>query len=76
MTPEERRAQYMRVYRATNSAVRELNAKAGAARNAARSRLVERHPEEFAELLDEERRRRGLPPVGVKRPGPKPATRV
>ena len=76
MTDQDRRAQYMRVYRATNPAARELNAKAGAARNAARGRLAERHPDEFAELLDEERQKRGLPPVGVKRPGPKAATRM
>lgn len=61
------RGQYMRVYRATNPEAADRIRKDNAARRAAQVRLAQMHPAEFEVLVNEERAKRGLPPLDVKR---------
>lgn len=58
-------AAYMRRWRQQNPEGYAYNKAANNALRRAQTRLAERYPDELDELLNEERQKVGLPPVGV-----------
>jgi succinate dehydrogenase flavin-adding protein (antitoxin of CptAB toxin-antitoxin module) len=53
-------AEYMKDYRSRNRGYRDRNNALNSARSKALRKLAERHPAEFAELLEAEKRKAGV----------------
>lgn len=68
-----RRAAYSREYRATHADAATRNRLGNQAHGKALRRLAQLHAQDFQALLDHERDKVGLPPVGAVRPGRKPS---
>lgn len=64
-------ADYMREYRRLNPEKEEIARRTRRAYQRALTALRERHRAEFTDIVNAERITLGVPPIGVRRPGPR-----